>query len=108
MTSICTPSMIWLALCMPQRQRGKVRWLSQLARYKNEKKKNGAIFWSGPVLAGDKLWFVNSNGEVFSAGVSDGQPVLVTDLKSPITLAPVVANNTLYILDDSGKITALR
>ena len=94
-------------LCIA-RSSGKVRWLSQLARYKNEKKKNGAIFWSGPVLAGDKLWFVNSNGEVFSAGVSDGQPVLVTDLKSPITLAPVVANNTLYILDDSGKITALR
>ncbi len=94
-------------LCIA-RSSGKVRWLTQLAKFENEKKKNGAIFWSGPVLAGDKLWFVNSNGQVFSAAVADGQPVLVTDLKTPITLAPIVANNTLYILDDSGKITALR
>ena len=28
--------------------------------------------------------------------------------RNAVTLAPVVANNTLYILDDSGKITALK
>ncbi len=94
-------------LCIA-RSSGKVRWLTQLAKFANEKKKKGPIFWSGPVLAGDKLWFVNSKGQVFSAGVADGQPALVTDLKAPVTLAPVVANNTLYILDDGGRITALR
>ena len=94
-------------LCIA-RSSGKVRWLTQLAKFENEKKKKNPVYWSGPVLAGDKLWFVNSNGEVYSAAAADGQPVLVTNLKSPITLAPVVANNTLYILDDSGKITALR
>lgn len=94
-------------LCIA-RSTGKVRWLTQLAKFKNDKKKKGPVFWSGPVLAGDKLWFVNSNGEVYSAAAADGQPVLVTRLKSAVTLAPVVANNTLYILDDSGKITALK
>ncbi|MEQ1640848.1 MAG: PQQ-binding-like beta-propeller repeat protein, partial [Novosphingobium sp.] len=94
-------------LCIA-RSSGKVRWLTQLAKFANEKKKKGPIFWSGPVLAGDKLWFVNSKGQVFSASVADGQPALVTDLKAPVTLAPVVANNTLYILDDGGRITALR
>jgi hypothetical protein len=29
-------------------------------------------------------------------------------LKAPITLAPVVANGVLYLLDDSGMITALK
>jgi outer membrane protein assembly factor BamB len=94
-------------LCIA-RSTGKVRWLTQLARFENEKKKKGPIFWSGPVLAGDRLWFVNSDGKVYSAAVTDGVPSLVTELKSPVTLAPVVANNTLYILDDGGKITALR
>lgn len=94
-------------LCIA-RSSGKVRWLTQLARFENEKKKKNPVFWSGPVLAGDKLWFVNSNGEVYSAAAADGQPVLVTKVKNAVTLAPVVANNTLYILDDSGKITALR
>ena len=34
---------------------GKVRWLNQLPRYLNVKKKKGRIQWIGPVLAGDRL-----------------------------------------------------
>ena len=94
-------------LCI-QRATGKVRWLTQLARFENEEKKKNPIFWTGPVLAGDRLWFANSNGQVYSAGVNDGAPVLYTDLKQPITLAPIVAGETLYILDDSGRISAFR
>jgi hypothetical protein len=29
-------------------------------------------------------------------------------MKAPISLPPIVANQTLYILDDDGKITAFR
>jgi outer membrane protein assembly factor BamB len=94
-------------LCI-QRATGKVRWLTQLARYENEKKKKNPIFWTGPVLAGNRLWFANSNGQVYSAGIEDGAPVSFTDLKKPVTLAPIVAGGTLYILDDSGKVSAFR
>lgn len=94
-------------LCI-QRATGKVRWLTQLARFENEEKKKNPIFWTGPVLAGDRLWFANSNGQVYSAGVNDGTPSLHSELKQPVTLAPIVAGGTLYILDDSGRITAMR
>ncbi len=94
-------------LCI-QRATGKVRWLTQLARFENEKKKKNPVFWTGPVLAGNRLWFANSTGQVYSAGIEDGAPVLYTELKNPVTLAPIVAGGTLYILDDSGKITAFR
>ena len=94
-------------LCIA-RTTGKVRWMTQLARYKNEKKKKNAIYWTGPVLAGDRLWFANSNGQVYSAAVGDGSIALLAELKSPITLAPVVANGTLYVLDDGGKISSFR
>ena len=94
-------------LCIA-RATGKVRWMTQLMRYKNEKKKKDQVFWTGPVLAGDRLWIANSRGEVHSASVADGRVVLAAQVGSPVTLAPVVANSTLYILDDSGKITALR
>ena len=33
---------------------------------------------------------------------------LFRDLGKSVTLAPVVANNTLYVLDDSGQISAFR
>ncbi|MDL2351354.1 MAG: PQQ-binding-like beta-propeller repeat protein [Pseudomonadota bacterium] len=92
-------------LCIA-RSSGKVRWLSQLAAYRNVAKKKDPLFWSGPVLAGDRLWFVNSQGQVFSAAAADGQPVLAAQVKAPITLAPIVAGATLYVLDDSGQINA--
>ena len=94
-------------LCIA-RATGKVRWMNQLARYENAKKKKNPIFWSGPVLAGDRLWFVNSNGSVYSASVADGTPVPFAELKAPVSLAPIVAGGTLYILDDDGRISAFR
>ncbi|HNJ47085.1 MAG: PQQ-binding-like beta-propeller repeat protein [Novosphingobium sp.] len=94
-------------LCMA-RANGKVRWLTQLPRFRNEQKKKDQIFWSGPVLAGERLWFTNSRGEVYSASVTDGRPQLVDSLGSPITLAPVVAGGRLYVLDDGGDITVYR
>ena len=94
-------------LCIA-RSSGKVRWLTQLAAFRNVEKKKNPLFWSGPVLAGDRLWFVNSLGQVFSAAATDGQPVLAADVKAPVTLAPVVAGSTLYVLDDSGRINAFR
>lgn len=94
-------------LCIA-RSNGKVRWVQQLTRYRKEKNKSGAVFWTGPVLAGDRLWFANSEGLVYSASIADGNPVELTKVGAPITLAPIVAGNTLYVLDDSGRITALR
>ena len=91
-----------------QRNTGKVRWLTQLQRYKNEKKKKGPIFWVGPVLAGNKLWIANSRGDLGWADPMSGAWHFDRKLDGGVALAPVVANQTLYILDNSGTITALR
>ena len=82
--------------------------MTQLARFKNEKKKKNPIFWTGPVLAGGRLWLGNSRGEIVSADVGDGKLHDLDRLGKPISLAPVVAGGVLYYLDDSGKITAFR
>jgi len=87
---------------------GKVRWIAQMKAYRSVKKKKGPIFWTGPVLAGDHLWMANSEGEVLSASVADGAVKRHAKLSAPITLAPVVAGGVLYVLDDSGHITAFR
>ncbi len=87
---------------------GKVRWLSQLPRYLHPKKKEGAILWTGPVLAGNRLWLASSLGNLSVASVEDGKLTKVFHNDAGFTLAPVVANNTLYVLDNSGRITAYR
>ena len=90
------------------RAAGRVRWLTQLAEFKNEKKKKDPVFWTGPVLANNKLWIASSLGQVYYVDVTSGQPTLFTDLKSGISQPPVVAGKTLYILADDGRINAYR
>ena len=94
-------------LCVA-RSSGKVRWISKLQRFKNEKKKKGPISWYGPVLAGCRLIVANSHGAIWSISPEEGAATEVFDVKNDVSLAPIVANNTLYILDDSGRISAFR
>lgn len=90
------------------RASGKVRWISQLREWKDAEDKKGQIFWTGPVLAGNQLWVANSRGQLLSIDVTSGETTSQRDLGSPVSLPPLVANNTLYVLDDSGKIQAFR
>ncbi|QVM84251.1 PQQ-like beta-propeller repeat protein [Novosphingobium decolorationis] len=90
------------------RANGKVRWLTQLTRYGNPKKRKNPVFWVGPVLAGNALWTGNSDGEVYRIDPASGEETLFTKVKDAVSLAPVVANSTLFVLDDSGRITAFR
>ncbi|MGB7373188.1 PQQ-binding-like beta-propeller repeat protein [Pontixanthobacter sp.] len=90
------------------RSTGKIRWITQLQRYEDVKDSEGPIFWTGPVLAGNTLWAASTEGEIHRLSVGEGSSSLFMDLKEPVSLAPLVANQTMYILDDSGRITALR
>lgn len=90
------------------RTTGKVRWISNLPKYRKMEKKKDELFWSGPVLAGGRLWLTNTNGDVYAVDATNGQATPFASLNDSISLAPVVANNMLYVLDDGGKITAWR
>ncbi|MDE8652959.1 PQQ-binding-like beta-propeller repeat protein [Novosphingobium album (ex Liu et al. 2023)] len=87
---------------------GKVRWLTDLGKYRNVKKRKDQIFWVGPVLAGNRLWVANSRGQLGYVDPAEGTYTSFAELNGPVSLAPVVANQTLYMLDDSGRITAFR
>ena len=90
------------------RATGKVRWISQLHHYRSEKKHKDPITWYGPVLAGGRLVLTNSIGQLVSAAPEDGAVGTVIEDKAPFSLPPVVANSTLYTLDQKGRITAYR
>jgi len=94
-------------LCVA-RATGKIRWISQLQRFKKMKKKTGAVRWTGPVLAGNKLYLVSTLGDLVTVDPQTGKAAEPIDLHHPMSLSPVVANNTLYILADDGKLTALK
>ncbi len=88
------------------RSSGRVRWITQLQRYRDEEDKEGPIFWTGPVLAGGQLWAANSRGELWKVSAGEGSATLFADIGQPISIAPVVADGMLYLLDDSGTVHA--
>ena len=90
------------------RQAGRVRWVAPLDRFKDPEDRKGPITWSGPVLAGGKLWVTGSNGQMLALSPADGQVVTRYSLPSPTYLPPVVANNTLYVLGENGTLVAYR
>lgn len=90
------------------RSTGRVRWITQLQQFRDEKDREGPIFWVGPVLAGGNLWVASSRGEIWKVSTGEGSAQLFADIDQPVSLPPVVADNTLYILDDSGTIHAWR
>lgn len=94
-------------LCIT-RATGKIRWIGQLPRWRDEEDREGAIHWTGPILAGGRLLLVSTDGRLAQVGTVDGVVQSLTPLSGPTRLAPLVANGTLYVMDDNGRITAWR
>jgi len=87
---------------------GKIRWITQLPGYRNQKKKAGPIFYRGPVLAGGRLIVVSSQGALINVDPNNGAVQSQTSIGAPVSLSPVVANQTLYILDGNARLHAFR
>ena len=90
------------------RATGRVKWLTQLPRYRDEEDKEGAISWVGPVLAGDRLIVANSRGQIVNVSPLDGKVQSTVETRMSITLPLAVAGSTLYVLHDEGRLTAWR
>ena len=94
-------------LCV-NRANGKVRWITQLPAFRNEKKKAGPIRYRGPVLAGGRLILASSEGTLVNVDPANGGFQSQTNIRASVNLSPIVANQTLYILDENGRLHAFR
>jgi outer membrane protein assembly factor BamB len=89
------------------RDDGKVKWVTPLTQYFDDKGQR-PIGWAGPVLASDRLLVAGQTGELIAISPYDGSILGKMDMKSPIRLAPIIANRMIYVLTDSGRLIALR
>lgn len=87
---------------------GRIRWVRSMPRYENPKDREGLIVWSGPVLAGDRLIVAGSNQDVLSISPYTGDLLGKIQLDDPVSIAPVVARKTLFILTDGADLIAWR
>jgi len=87
---------------------GAILWVSELRRYKKAKKRKGRIAWAGPVLAGDHLILVSTLGEMIKVSPIDGSVVETVKLEGGSVVSPIVADETIYILTEEGKLLAYK
>jgi outer membrane protein assembly factor BamB len=80
------------------RRDGKVRWISELPV---------SVRWSGPVLAGSRVWVVSGEGLLVGADARTGALGTQIDLDTDVFVTPVVAGGRMYILADDADLIAL-
>ncbi len=81
------------------RRDGKVLWTTKLPN---------ATTWSGPTLAGGKLWLTSNKGILLGVDAATGKPDGQQDLGAPIYTAPIVAGGRMFVLTDKAKLVALQ
>lgn len=87
---------------------GTVLWLQQLENFKNAKKRKERTVWTGPILAGNRLVVASSRGNVVIMDPRSGETLKTLDVKSPVFVPPIIANETVYLLTDEAKLVALK
>lgn len=90
-----------------ERDTGSIRWVMQLTRWEDEKRKKPVV-WQGPILAGGRLILAGTDGRVVELSPEDGKLLKQWNAGRTVSVAPVVAGRTLYLLSDDGTLLAYR
>jgi outer membrane protein assembly factor BamB len=90
------------------REKGGIRWISQLQTHEDMEKRKHPVYWQGPVLAGGRLFLTNSLGQIVEASPEDGRVLTTTAASDIVDVPPVIADGTLYILSNDGVLTAYK
>lgn len=90
------------------RDNGVIRWVTQLPRFENPESKDGAIYWTGPVFAGNRLIIAGTNGYILEFAPDTGEQINAWSTGRKISISPVIAGGTLYLLADDGTLMAYR
>jgi outer membrane protein assembly factor BamB len=87
---------------------GSVIWIQQLENFEKPEKRKDRIVWSGPVLAGERLVVASSKGRMMIINPYDGSIIEDRKIGGSIMVPPIIANETVYLLNDKAKLIALR
>lgn len=94
-------------ICL-RKQDGGIKWLSSLPEVFGSKDDKTAIYYTEPVLAGDRLIIASSRGNIYSISPYTGKILGETKIGAGFYIGPLVVNKTLFLLDDDGILTAFR
>ncbi len=90
------------------RNDGRIRWVRALPRWRDEARRRDPIVWSGPIVAGGRIFITGNNAEMLELAAANGEPISRLRLSAPTLLAPMVFNSTLFLLTEDATLVAVR
>jgi outer membrane protein assembly factor BamB len=88
---------------------GRVAWITPLPRWDDPESKKDPLTWFGPLLVSDRLIVAGTSSEALAISPYTGQLLgrqRLSGAAAPV--APIVADGTVLIVTDDGRLTALR
>ncbi len=90
------------------RENGVIRWVLDLPRFENPDSKKNPIRWTGPVFAGERLILAGTGGRVVEVTANKGIVARNWSVGHTVSIPPVIAGGTLYLLSEDGTLSAFR
>ncbi|WP_374763835.1 outer membrane protein assembly factor BamB family protein [Yunchengibacter salinarum] len=87
---------------------GRLRWITQLQRFRDQEDRRGLISWNGPILAGDRLLVTSSHGYALSLSPYTGEVLSGIELPGGTTTPPIVVDGTFLVQTNDGELIAYR
>lgn len=84
------------------RETGTIRWVTDLPALSK------ATTFTGPVLAGGRLIATSNDGQMVEVSAENGAIIRQSETGIETSVAPIIANGTLFILGDNGTLAAYR
>ena len=88
---------------------GRIAWITPLPRWEDAEKKKNALTWFGPLLVSDRLIVSGTSEEALAISPYTGEVMgrqRLSGAASPVS--PVVADGTVLVVTDDGRLVALR
>jgi len=88
------------------RDTGAIRWVKPISTYVSADEVGTSMQWNGPVLAGGRLIITGPQGILLEIDPVDGKLLRRMNAGDTVSVAPVIAQGTLLLLQDNGTLVA--
>jgi len=98
------------------RESGQVYWIRDLNEGRRStrvsrflgRERNDRAYWSGPILASNRLITVSSDGRAAALDPKTGEVLSYLKLGAPALITPIAVGGMLYVVTDKGDLIAIR
>jgi outer membrane protein assembly factor BamB len=90
------------------RDTGAIVWVKPLPKFERPDSRKDPIHWTGPLLAGGRLFAFSDKGMAAEISPADGKIMRTWDTGADVTISPIIAGGVMYVLGRDGTLAAYK